>query len=67
MSKKYVGKGNAYTWHLQRPIKYPVTQCFFYHKYDAQIKSYQYCKFQKKIFIKKILPNLTFQVKMGGN
>jgi hypothetical protein len=31
------------------------------HKYDAQIKIYQYCRFQKALFIKK-LPNLTFHV-----
>jgi hypothetical protein len=31
-----------------------------YHKYDAQIKIYQFFKFQKVLFI-KILPNLTFQ------
>jgi hypothetical protein len=40
-------------------IKDPVTHFFMvlYHKYDAQIKIYQYCKCQKALFI-KILPNL---------
>jgi hypothetical protein len=31
------------------------------HKYDAQIKIYQYCRFQKALFI-MILTNLTFHV-----
>jgi hypothetical protein len=35
------------------------------HKYDAQNKIYQYCRFQKALFI-KILPNLTFHVSKGG-
>jgi hypothetical protein len=32
------------------------------HKCDAQIKIYQFCKFQKALFIKH-LPNLTFHEK----
>jgi hypothetical protein len=35
-----------------------------YHKYDAQIKIYQFCKYQKALFT-KILPNLTFHVNKG--
>jgi hypothetical protein len=47
-------------------IKDPVTQLFMVlnHKYDAQIKIYQYCRFQKALFI-KILLNLTFHVNKG--
>jgi hypothetical protein len=35
-----------------------------YTNYDAQIKIYRYCKFQKTLFI-KILPNLIFHVNKG--
>jgi hypothetical protein len=44
-------------------LKDPVTQFFMdlNHKYDAQIKIYQYCRFQKALFI-KILPNLSVHV-----
>jgi hypothetical protein len=47
-------------------IKDLVTHFFkvLFHKYDAQIKISQYCKFQKALF-KKILPNLTFHVNKG--
>jgi hypothetical protein len=51
-------------------IKDPVTHhgisMVLYHKYDAQIKIDQFCKFQKALFI-KILSNLTFNVTKGGN
>jgi hypothetical protein len=38
-------------------IKDPVTQFFmvFDHRYDAQMKFYQYCRFLEALFI-KILP-----------
>jgi hypothetical protein len=34
------------------------------HKYDAQMKIYQYCMIQKALYL-KILPNLTFHVNEG--
>jgi hypothetical protein len=36
------------------------------NKYDAQMKIYQYCKFQKELLI-KILRNLHFMYIKGGN
>jgi hypothetical protein len=35
-----------------------------YKRYDAQIKIYQYCKFQKALFI-KILQNFIFHENKG--
>jgi hypothetical protein len=51
---------------VHKCFKDPVTKLFMilYHKYDAQIKIYQFCKFQKALFI-KILSNLTFHVNKG--
>jgi hypothetical protein len=36
-----------------------------YHKYNAQMKIYQYCKFQKELCV-MILPNLYFMLIKGG-
>jgi hypothetical protein len=36
----------------------------YYHKNDAQIKIYQYCKFLKALFV-KMFTNLTFHVNKG--
>jgi hypothetical protein len=37
-----------------------------YHKYNAEMKIHQYCKFQKALFV-KIVPNLHFILIKGGN
>jgi hypothetical protein len=52
--------------HILLIVKDHVTQYFMvlYHKYDTQIKIYQYCMFQKALFI-KVLPNFTLHANKG--
>jgi hypothetical protein len=38
---------------------------FLYHTLNAQMMIYQYCKFQKALFV-KILPTLHFMLIKGG-